>query len=382
MKVTDSMILLEPFGPYTVGTEIFNWVDKERIEVFAGDNKTHRKLVVQLWYPTKEIGKFRPYAHEFLDLWKEGLKKTGFPETDIDQIEFIKSYEILNAPLSKQQAPYPVIFFSHGYASHRFAYSSFVQELASHGYIVVGIGHTYYTHSSKFQDGTIIYADPECTSLNNLIEESSSQQQQNTWVQDVNFVFSQLQALNKTEKFLNSFDFSAIGAAGHSFGGSTAIQLARSQDYIKAAVNLDGALFGAHAAEGFNKPIMFLVGEKTIEQFRKYSNTQLADMKKTEKLMATLRQKFIDYIPELIKTMQAPVYYLEIVNADHGAFSDWVLLKDLPLYKNNKALYNMELETGNVDGSETIKKINSYIVAFFNTHLKNKKEIILNDIRV
>lgn len=377
------MILLEPSGPYTVGTEIFNWVDKERIEVFAGDNKTHRKLVVQLWYPTEATSRFRPYAHEFLDLWKDGLRKTGFPEEDIHQIDSIKSYEILHASLLKKGSPYPIIFFSHGYASHRFAYSSFVQELASHGYIVVGIGHTYYTHSSKFLDGSIIYADAECTSLNNLIEESSSQQQQNTWVQDSNFIFSQLKALNKTDQFLNGFDFNAVGAAGHSFGGSTAIQLARSQDYIKAAVNLDGALFGAHAAEGFDKPIMFLLGEKTIGNFKNYINSQLAAFtQKPELLIAVFREKFIRYISELMKNMKYPVHYLEIASADHGAFSDWVLLKDLPLYKNNKTIYNMEYETGVVDGPKTIKTINRYLLAFFDTYLKNKKEIILNEIRV
>ena len=376
------MILLEPSGPYAVGTEIFNWVDKERIEVFTGDNTTHRKLVVQLWYPTDATSKFRPYAHEFLSLWKEGLRKTGFPEEDIHQIDSIKSYEILNASVLKKESSWPIIFFSHGYASHRFAYSSFVQELASHGYIVVGIGHTYYTHSTRFLDGEIIYADAECTSLNNLIEESSSQQQQNTWVQDVDFVISQLKLLNKTEKFLNSFDFMAIGAAGHSFGGSTAIQLARSKDYVKAAVNLDGALFGAHAAEGFNKPIMFLLGEKTIEQFKKYSDDELARYwGKPKKLLTILREKFIEHIHNLIKKMSSQVYYLVMDNADHGAFSDWVLLKDLPLYKNNKTIYNMEYETGLVNGPETIRKINGYLVAFFDRYLKNKKEIVLNDIK-
>ncbi len=372
------MILPSPSGPYKVGTEIFNWIDINRSETFSNDPTTRRELIVQLWYPTKESGKYRKYAQEFLELWKEGLIKKGFSQKDVNQLESLKSYEIDKAPINKKECPYPIIFFCHGYAAMRFAYSSFIQELASNGYIVVGIGHTYYAQIIKFLDGRIVYSAPENSSQKNLINENSSQIQQKTWIQDIDFTLAKLKELNKEPAYFNCFDFNNIGIFGHSFGGATAIQLARSRDYIKAAADLDGALFGPNATEGFNKPIFFLLGGKTIENFKNQTDEQIANhLGWPQELITVLRKKYMEYIPTLIKNMHFDAYYVEIPEADHGAFSDWVLLKDLPLYKENKALYNMEAVTGAINGETMISIVNSYLLAFFNKFLKMKNEPIL-----
>src|SRR5262249_52488610 len=55
----------------------------------------------------------------------------------------IKTHSFLNAPLSSSRKLYPVIFFSHGLMGLRGQNTVQMEELASRGYIVVALDHTY-----------------------------------------------------------------------------------------------------------------------------------------------------------------------------------------------------------------------------------------------
>src|SRR5580704_7882690 len=52
-----------PTGPFSIGTKIFNWVDRSRHEQASRNPADSRQLIVQLWYPSKEwSGPVSPYV--------------------------------------------------------------------------------------------------------------------------------------------------------------------------------------------------------------------------------------------------------------------------------------------------------------------------------
>ena len=80
------------------------------------------------------------------------------------------------------------------------------------------------------------------------------------------FVLNELEKLNKNDRknlFINRMDLNQIGMFGHSYGGATAVQMLMKDDRIKAAVNMDGTLYGEKIEEtGVEKPLMILMGKK------------------------------------------------------------------------------------------------------------------------
>src|SRR4051812_25622555 len=62
-------------------------------------------------------------------------------------------YSISNAPLSPRQRSYPVLIMRGGTSAGVQAYSTLAADLASHGYVVVGIDAPYRTGRVVFPDG-------------------------------------------------------------------------------------------------------------------------------------------------------------------------------------------------------------------------------------
>ena len=51
MPISD---LPKPSGGYSVGTKIFEWTDESRDEWFTKEKDDKRRIVVQVWYPSKD----------------------------------------------------------------------------------------------------------------------------------------------------------------------------------------------------------------------------------------------------------------------------------------------------------------------------------------
>ena len=53
----------EPTGPYPVGRVSYDWVNSARTEIYAANPEDRRELVVFVWYPAKPrlLAEFAPY---------------------------------------------------------------------------------------------------------------------------------------------------------------------------------------------------------------------------------------------------------------------------------------------------------------------------------
>ncbi|HBS47004.1 MAG TPA: acetylhydrolase, partial [Paenibacillus sp.] len=153
----------EPTSPYEIGTVTYHWTDSAREEKFTKTSGDSRELMVQIWYPasSEATGKKAPYLsdpapyieglHEFLHL----------PEFLFSGFNLVNTHAIANAGLADTESKYPVLLFSHGFMGYRNQNMFQVEQLASHGYIVVGIEHAYSSVASAFPDKPVVKFDLE-----------------------------------------------------------------------------------------------------------------------------------------------------------------------------------------------------------------------------
>jgi len=129
-----------PTGSYLVGTTLFNVLDHTHKEIPAKKPNDNGDIVVQAWYPTDEaIGKSAVY-----------LANRSFPW---DWLRLVPTHAALDAPVSSNQASYPVLIFAHGGGFMAVQNTVQMQEFASRGYIVLSISHVTDSAVTVYPDG-------------------------------------------------------------------------------------------------------------------------------------------------------------------------------------------------------------------------------------
>jgi pimeloyl-ACP methyl ester carboxylesterase len=220
-------------------------------------------------------------------------------------------------------------------------YTSLAEDLASHGYVVVGFDAPYRTSVVVFPDGRVVERAP-LDNFDELVKE---------WSADIGFALDQLGRLNESDpsgKFQGRLDMQRVGVFGHSLGGATTLQFCHDDSRCKAAIDVDGAPIGSVITEGITQPFMFLLSDHSREPAAE-----------TRPVIANIRS---------IYDRQAGDRRLEIVirGANHYMFSDdGAMLKSPPLMRVMRVLGIVRL-----DGRRQVAVAAHYIVTFFDVYLK------------
>ncbi|HET9533149.1 MAG TPA: hypothetical protein VFQ92_22525 [Blastocatellia bacterium] len=148
--------LPEPTGPYAVGRTSFHWKDASRQEVMTDDPGDGREIMAQVWYPAQLPVKAPSTAAYFPDL---GLLRTAFSDSRRITLAAVRSHAFSDVRIATSREPFPVVIFSPGAGMSTFFYSAVVEELTSHGYIVVGINHPYESLGVVFPDKRVAQYD-------------------------------------------------------------------------------------------------------------------------------------------------------------------------------------------------------------------------------
>ena len=356
-------------GPYAVSTSSRHVIDPQRMEPCNPSAK--REIMIELWFPTagtpnETRSAYRPETTLAL---KEELLKAGYPKTDLAQLDSIFTHAAPHKLPLPRSTPYPVILFSHGYLTESpFDYSVFLEELASHGYVVAAIAHTYFASSVTFPDDRTIPMDVEKTK-NWSFERMCSDQ--DIWVKDAQCALDALETINcdPQDVFYGLLDMKNAGMFGHSFGGSTAFLMCLNDARVKAGINFDGSLMCEESPKDLHKPFMFIWADSSVNAWKK-TNQEVAQ---AYGLSEELVQKFRVAFDESHNTATVTnISQASITNLSHGGFTDKLILKELPLYKNNKHVVNLDERVGTADGFEAAIQINSCVVNFFDKHLTTK----------
>lgn len=354
MMAQEKIQLPRPSGSYNVGMSTHFLRDVSRHHI---DEKS-RPLLVRIYYPSVETQKkYPPYLSDTMHLYKEKIVHTyNVSSSDIAYLDDIRDWAMPNAPINVDNSPFPVLFFSPGFFMAAQLYSSLVEEMASHGYVVVAINHTDACWPVVFPDGSSPIILPELANIFSNKERSCMQtfdMTQEVWLKDVEFVLSWLRKQPVTEYL----DLSHMGIFGHSFGGSTAVEAARQYISFRAVANLDGLLFGPNWDKPFETPSLFVIAEKhlTLEEAIKAGLTT----EQFDSLQARHCRKVFDQLKD-------NSFYVTVKGADHATFVDSKIIKS-PLLKN---------EHNPLRGIEVTCTL---LVDFFDQYLKNKKATALKD---
>src|SRR5205823_5465575 len=122
------------------------------------------------------------------------------------------------APIFHKVPKFPVLIFSPGFGGIPTQYTAIIEEVVSHGYVVVGVAPTYFAPVVVFPDGREVDTPEKEPNLgyDGIFP---------IWVNDLRFVLNKMDELNhdKQDIFYQRLDMSTVGAFGHSFGGAGAV---------------------------------------------------------------------------------------------------------------------------------------------------------------
>jgi predicted dienelactone hydrolase len=345
--------LPRPSGPHGIGTV--------HLQVAEDD----REVYIQAWYPAAPSGRYEraPYWEE---AWKASAATAkaqgiGWLPFVLSHLGLIDTHARLEAELNPLPEQFPVIVFSHGYGQPATFNTVMIEELASHGYVVLNLFHTNETPFVITPERKVIPADPiEMPRTGHAGSEPAGQRadssgldkekeffrpfyesqsfwvrRNDVWVEDIRLVIDVLETLSR-EWFSGRLDTNRVGVMGYSFGGGASGTAAIVDPRIRAGINMDGFQYG-HLLDGdLRQPFLFMLsqGHRGENQF------------------------FFD-------RAQSSVYRMTLLGAAHSNFTDLSLLAELPARITGRL--------GPIDGARSLQIVGAYAVDFFNKHLEEEK---------
>jgi len=192
---------LKTTGAYGVETVAYTYTDEGRTETYSRTGGP-RGLTVQYWYPEDADGKC------------------------------------------------PLIVFSHGSFGVKSSNLSLYRELASHGYVVCSIDHTYQCLFTADSDGRVSLIDRgfmrEVLAEDAKRDKMQSYEYYQKWMGvrtgDLNSVIDYVlrqAAGSHPDPVYALIDTTKIGVIGHSLGGSAALGIGRTRNDVSAVVALE-----------------------------------------------------------------------------------------------------------------------------------------------
>lgn len=255
-----------PTGDYLIGTTSYMIEDDIRDELYTKDLSDHRKINIQMWYPASKVDGYQRYP------WLEGgikvsrglSKDIGLPFFVLDHTAKTMSNSYDNAPISDTLDTYPLIIISHGWRGFKNLHTDFAEELASNGYIVISIDHTYGSVATVFDDEVAyLNADalPDRDETPDFLDYAN--QLVYTYANDITTTIDYLEVLNENDnsQFKGKIDLSTIGLLGHSTGGGADVAASLNDIRIDAMIGLDAWVEPIKETEidkGLSIPSMFI----------------------------------------------------------------------------------------------------------------------------
>ncbi|KAI0554388.1 alpha/beta-hydrolase [Xylaria curta] len=361
LEPLNNVATADPTGPYGVGITF---------ETYCSDD---RDLTVSIWYPATPEDGSSPY-----------ISSGGIVG---------QAYE--NAPLDSSGGPYPLILFSSGLAAVNDAYYFYLQNLASHGYIVTSAQHLdarLATTTTNVTLQLIAAADSLAGNTNDAVITLYTD-----WFRETQYAFTYRPQeielnLNKTLSlaenpdsiFYGKIDTNTIGMTGHSLGGFMTNVVGGGAPIYCDYVMRPGQ-------KNPNNPLLASVSPCAFEAVQELSHPLVLHDSRVKAIIPLAAPSFLSkdqiarsaaeiQIPVMImtgdnftsettewiqkavyKNAQGPAYYVQIEGADHYFISE--------AYGLNPNLASK----GDEDGENFLEKAAVYMTysaAFFNRYLK------------
>lgn len=359
-----SIVFPEPTGNYPVGQVNFAFTDPAREEGFTESADDQREIAVTVYYPAAPDADAEPAPYIPEAALRDFANGIGIPPMVFSMFA-ANSYDA--APAA--EGTFPVLLFSPGLGTPNALYTSLMQEVASHGYIVASVSHTYSVGATIFPDGRVVLGSEAGSDL-------SSDERRDAvfavWVADQLFTLEQLQTLNTDDPILaGTMDFERIGSFGHSFGGATAAEAAYEDPRIDAAIIMDGSVWGAVADAGLPQPLLLM----RSTEMPTLTNEQLEAAGVTrEEFEAEMAASTAQW--DILLEQSSNAYYFVLEGSAHMTYAT-----DLPLAAAGALSFMLTPEVvGSIDGVRAYEIISAYVVSFFDQYVKGEDVTTLDSL--
>lgn len=345
-----------PTGPFAVGRTTYAWSQAEHMTPPVGQPAHTREILAWVWYPAV-APKTSQAPDEYLPAqWRaayerqRGMLLTKFLTRDLSRV---RTHSFRNVEPPPSQHPFPVLLMRAGLAILTTDYTSIAEDLASHGYVVVGFDAPYRSFVVVLPDGKVIARTP----ANNAELLVGSEQEKvanrliRDWSSDMVFALDQMEHLNTSDpsgRFRGRLDMQHVGVFGHSLGGAVALQFCHDDPRCKAGVDVDGAPLGNVIQEGVTQPFMFLLSDHRLDSATETREVQANIRSITSKLPSDQRLE------------------ISIRGASHFGFSDDGAMLKSPLIMGVVRL----IRIFPVSGRRQIALTSHCISSFFDVYLK------------
>ncbi|MFN8632370.1 MAG: hypothetical protein U0893_00840 [Chloroflexota bacterium] len=360
-----------PTGPFPVGRVPSDW--RGTVER-AGDGDepdlVPRELVGWIWYPAAPGPDAEPAAY-LPPGWEALGQLWGFDPAQACS----HAYEAV--PVTNDPVRFPVLLFSPA-GFPPLCLAAIVEEIVSHGFVVIGVNHTDESAVTVLPDGRVVPMDaawmqpvlgpfdgpPERTlRARAAIAEAKAA--------DLELVMNRLvgldagtgpQAQTLAGRMAGRLDLDRIGVFGHSLGGNAALELARTDARCKAVANLDGGIWSSVGTLGIDRPNLLMLADHPemtepcadVAERGVYPSVAWCEAERTQNFGAwrTLYER------------GQPGYAASVAGSGHISFLDVPFLPIAPGSAMAGGLAGVS-----IDSVRAWRVICDYLLAFFRRHL-------------
>ncbi|MFD2083477.1 alpha/beta hydrolase family protein [Actinopolymorpha cephalotaxi] len=331
-----SLTLPRPTGPYGVGTDTLHLVDADRPDPWVPEAGP-RELMVSMYYPARR-GSGTPARYVTPGESELILASQGLTDLPADTLSTVRTYARSGAAPRAGRHDYPLVVLSPGFSFPKSSLSALAEDLASNGYVVAAVEHTYESVATTFPDGHVT----TCVACETDLD---PQQVIRGRATDVSFVLDELLGPHPVWRYARLVDPARIGMAGHSIGGASGGTTAVRDSRVRAVVNLDGTQFDPLPESGLEVPFMF-VGTEDGHSPGGDDTTWDRDW---QRLTGWKR-------------------WITVAGTVHASFTDYGTLAD-----------QLGLDLGQtIDGDRAVLVTNTYVGAFFDQHLRGRNRPLLD----
>lgn len=357
--VSAGIVLPIPSGPYAVTHNSIKLTDEFRVDPLD-PNYGKRQLMISSFYPVQPSACEQtctiPYmSHNVATYAGTFFAPAGIPPGELEKTQFqvcCKTTGQENRDVSKV----PLVLLFHGLSSTRLLHNALAQALASAGFVVVTMDHTFESVAVEFPDGSVVASlynstwDPTIPGRLDPIQDIR--------VDDVRFVLSQLASKDVAAQLVpgasSGFNTERVASLGQSFGGSTAIHLLMKDSRFVGGLDLDGGVFGE--ITDMQQPAV-IVGATGVTPYPHNSSN----------------------VPSWAETLQHLKGWkaeIGLKNITHFGFTDVSFLcKTGALTLSQEAADAM---IGTLDGGRSFQIISTYVTAFLDFVLKGKNTTLFD----
>jgi predicted dienelactone hydrolase len=367
----------KPTGLHAVGRTSYHLIDSSRPEIFTEDAADVRELMVTVHYPADTAARAprAPYADATL---AAGIAEAF--NTPSFVLSLMHSHALDRPPCQTHAGGFPVVIFSPGLGAPPLLYTASIEDLASHGFVVVSVSHPYSIAVTAFPDGRTVRQNEAGLRSEASLQELDDSQAPKTgtapqddpgavWVKDVRFVLDELERMNRDDELLaGRLNLSWVGIFGHSFGGATSARTVQIDDRFRAGINMDGTDFRVTAGTGISRPMLWMVAE-----LHEIDDAALTKAGKTrawadeawrthDKRTAELLQRTPDGSRLLVRGAAHLTFASDLTLV--GSTMPWTWLVS-------------GVDLGTIPGRRAVSLMDAYVVAFFQKHLQGQSVPLL-----